>query len=99
MRLDRTQAALGVVLLSITAAVALWQNPGWWRAPIDQTEAHAYLDVLRALPLPVAFRDEIMDSAAQFMEHDDGGPVYMLNLMRLHRQLAGFDGAPDFTGN
>lgn len=98
MSCHRFEVRLGLLLLLLTTAFWLWQNPGPLSRPIGSAEQAAYREALGKLPVPAADRDALIAATAGFMAADDGQPVYMLNLMRYHPSLQRFDGAPEFAG-
>lgn len=90
----RLERGLGAVFLLLVGAVWLWQNPGLVRGGLTGAEMDRYLQVLQTLPLPEDERPELLKAVRTWMESDDGGPVYMLNVMRYYPTLRRFPGAP-----
>src|SRR5262245_49453449 len=75
--------ALGLVLLCV--AVFRWQAPG---TPLTPQEIERYIEIVDAqLPVPARDREDWLARLRDFGEHDDGRPVYILNLMRYHEEL------------
>lgn len=92
MGLDRTQAALGGVLLGAFGAFWRWHSPR--AAPLTEQEIDRYLGAIAELPLPDAFVSRLR----RFAESDDGKPVYMINLFRFYPENRHWPGAPEFDG-
>lgn len=86
---------LGAVLAFAWLALWRWQHP---RRRIRPADAARYLATVAALPFPPGEREEMLRRMHQWIESDDGRPVYMLNLMRLHAQVVRLPGAPGFAG-
>lgn len=96
---SRGLLVLGALLLGGVGALWLWQTPGLLRAKLSADEIDRYVDLMqKQLPVPPQERAELLARVRAWAEADDGQPVYMLNLMRLHEQLRSFPGAPEFAG-
>lgn len=88
----------GIIFLIVVSLFYIWQNPGLIRGPITKEESQAYLKRLEEGQLPVEIKPELLESARRFMAADDGKPIYMLNLMRMHEQLRSLSAGPQFKG-
>ena len=93
----RFEILLGAFLLAIWLAVWLWQNPGIGRR-LDAADVGHYMAALEHLPIPPEDREATLRRAHAWMDSDDGGPVYMLNLMRFYPELRPYPGSLDFHG-
>lgn len=84
---------------ALFAAFFLWQTPGLVFGKLEPADIDRYLAAVeRQLPLAEADKPKVLQRLRVWAEADDGGPVYMLNLMRYHEELRRFPGAPDFDG-
>ena len=95
----RLLAVLATAFVIVFAAFYLWQHPGFVRGRLTAAEvdrAIAYVD--RALYLPLEEKADALDRLRKWAEADDGGPVYMLNLMRYNEAVLRGPGMPDFKG-
>lgn len=93
MSRSRFLPLLALLLISLTAGVWVWQNPGIVRGPITAAEAARYLAAVERVPLPADERNAILAAIGGFMAEDDGRPLQMLNLMRLYPELRPIEGS------
>jgi len=91
------ELVLGAVLLALWLAIWLWQNPGIGER-LDAPDVARYMAALEQLPIPPEERDATLRRARNWMETDDGRPVYMLNLMRFYPELHHYPGSLNFQG-
>lgn len=102
MRMVRSSWFLPVlagVFATILAAFCLWQAPGVVTGRLTATEIDRYLGAVdRQILMPETERSGLIARLREWAEADDGGPVYMLNLMRYHDEVERFPGAPEFSG-
>ncbi|HET8871052.1 MAG TPA: hypothetical protein VFM48_11425 [Aquabacterium sp.] len=96
--MNRFQVWLGVVLLVWVGAIYLWQNPGLYQPRLSASEINEALHEMEKLPFPAEERGALLVRARQWMESDDGQPVYMLNLMRFFPEVRPLPGAQPFQG-
>jgi hypothetical protein len=98
--MTRFNTVFALLLLAVFLAVCLWQAPGLVRGKLTQEEIRRYLaKIEQGLPLPAAERPEVLAHVRAWAEADDGGPVYMLNLMRYYETLHPLPNAPPFAGS
>jgi len=90
----RFEFCLAAAFSMLVAAVWIWQNPGFISGPLKTDEIERYTQNLENLPLPVEERAEFVATFRNWMETDDGQPVYVLNLMRYYPELRHFPGSP-----
>jgi len=98
LKTHRFEIVLAASLAAMVAAVFLWQNPGVYKGKINAGEIDSYMGRIEKLPFPAEERAELLKRTHSWLEHDDGKPVYMLNLMRFYPQLRQFPGALPFAG-
>lgn len=98
MKRYRFEFGLAAILLAFVAAVWCWQNPGVFKARASDEEITRYMNAITKLPMPPDEKTEILKRSRQWLESDDGKPVYMLNLMRYYPELRRFPGAPEISG-
>jgi hypothetical protein len=85
-----------IVLAAVLAAVYLGFSSWQSGSPLTPSEVDGYLKVLdRQLPKDLQDRAEFLARLRAWGENDDGQPVLMLNLMRFHKTLQPFPGAPE----
>ena len=88
----RFESLFALVLLVLYGAFFLWQTPGLIRGKLTAVEIDEQSPYLG--PHGPAIVRDLRDWALQ----DDGGPVYMLNLLRNYPELRPYPGAPQMTG-
>ena len=98
MKNYRIELGLAALLLAFVAAVYLWQNPGVYQGKASAQEIDRYLETIAALPMPAEEMAPTLARVRQWLESDDGKPIYMLNLMRYYPELKKFPGALAFQG-
>jgi hypothetical protein len=87
--------ALALAFVATIAAVFLWQNPGVTGDRLSSAETDAYLKAAdRQIALPAAEKADMLVRLRAFADHDDGRPVYMLNLMRFYPKVRALPGGP-----
>ena len=89
---------IAAVMLALFVAVWLWQNPGMIRGRLGTQEVEQFMAQVERLPFSDDARPEVAKRLRTWLEHDDGKPFYMLNLMRYYPELRPFPNAPDFKG-
>lgn len=98
MRSTKFMMLLGLVCLACFGAVWLWQARGLVSGPITPAQLDAYLAKVDAANLPAEEKSGLKARLRAWGEADDGQPFFMLNLMRYHRELRRWPGAPAFEG-
>jgi len=92
MRNHWFEIVLAAVLAAVYLGVSYWQSG----SQLTASEVDGYLKALeRQLPKDLEDRAEFLARLRVWGENDDGKPVLMLNLMRFHKTLQPFPGAPD----
>lgn len=95
MRRIGFMGALALVFIGLTAAVFLWQNPGVAGQRLTQAQTESYLARAdRQIVMPADEKAATLRTLRYFAEHDDGRPVYMLNLMRFYPRVRPLTGGP-----
>ncbi len=93
MKKYRFELGLAVLLLANFAGVWWWLTPGAG-SKLTRSEVDEYLRQIEPnVPFESAEKAEFLARMRAWGESDDGAPVYMLNLMRLYRELKRFPGA------
>ena len=97
MKNYRFEIILAAISMAIFVAFNSFHNPSDRLTP---AEVERYMATLQQAPWPEEELAEMVRHMRAWGEADDGGPVYMLNLMRYHPELlplpavAGFEGGP-----
>src|SRR5262249_36966246 len=92
MRNHWFEIVLAAVLAAVYLGFSYWQSG----SQLTPSEVEGYLQVLeRQLPKDLEHRAEVLARLRAWGENDDGQPVLMLNLMRFHKTLQPFPGAPE----
>jgi hypothetical protein len=92
MRNHWFEIVLAAVLAAVYLGVSYWQSG----SQLTASELDGYLKALeRQLPKDLEHRAEFLARLRAWGENDDGQPVLMLNLMRFHKTLQPFPGAPE----
>jgi hypothetical protein len=90
------QLCFGAVLLALFLSFWFWHSP--MRRKLTPSEIDRFMGAIEKLPAPAGERGDTLARLRAWAERDDGKPVYMLNLMRYHRELRTFPGTPEFLG-
>jgi hypothetical protein len=91
MRNYRLEIVLVAVLAAVYLGFSYWQSG----SKLTQSEVDGYMEILeQQLPKDLEGRAEFLARLRAWGENDDGKPVLMLNLMRFHKTLQPFPGAP-----
>lgn len=97
MKNYRVELVLATVLLLAFLGFNRWHNP---TSPMSQAEVDRYLGILEQdAPLPESDKAELLRHLRAWAEADDGGPVYMLNLMRYYPALRDLPEVQGFSGS
>lgn len=100
MKRLRFELILGAVFLLLFTSFWLWQTPGLIYGRLSGAEIDVHLAAIeRNLVAPDALKQQVLGDLRVWAEHDDGRPVFMLNLMRYYPELHSFPGMPDFHGS
>ena len=93
------EIGLGIVFVVLYALFSYWYG-GCGGGKLAQEEVEAYLSKLeKEADLPKEAKEDVVERLRIWGMTDDGGPVYMLNLMRTREKPYLFPGAPtDFRG-
>jgi len=93
------EIGLGIVCVALYALFSFWYG-GSGGGKLTQEEVGAYLSKLeKHANLPEEVKRDVLERLRIWGDADDGGPVYMLNLMRTRKEPYLFPGAPvDFHG-
>lgn len=93
------EISLGIVFLLLYGIFSYWYG-GSCGGKLSQTELENYLSKLeKHANVPEETRRDTLERLRAWGTADDGGPVYMLNLMRTRETPYLFPGAPtDFQG-
>ena len=78
----RFESLFALVLLVLYGAFFLWQTPGLIRGKLTAVEIDGYLKVCEQSPYLGPHGPAIVRDLRDWALQDDGGPVYMLNLLR-----------------
>lgn len=90
---------VGSLCVALFAAFFLWQTPGLVFGKLAPADIDRYLAAVdRQIPMAESEKPKLLQRLRVWAEADDGGPVYMLNLMRYYDELRRFPGAPEFGG-
>ncbi|MEW6444385.1 MAG: hypothetical protein AB1640_25900 [bacterium] len=95
----RFEIVLGAVCIALYAIFSFWYG-GWGRGKLTRDEVDAYISKLeKHANVPEEAKKDVLERLRSWGAADDGGPVYMLNLMRAREKPYLFPGAPaDFAG-
>jgi hypothetical protein len=95
----RFEIVLAVVFVALYGLFSFWYG-GSGGGKLTPEEVDAYLSKLeKDANLPEEVKEDVLERLRIWGETDDGGPVYMLNLMRTRKEPYLFPGAPvDFRG-
>jgi len=93
------EIGLGIVFVALYALFSCWYG-GCGGGKLTQEEVDAYLSRLeKDANLPKEAKEDVVERLRVWGMADDGGPVYMLNLMRTRKEPYLFPGSPqDFRG-
>ena len=88
-------SVLALAFAAAVLAIFVWQNPGVTGDRLSKAETDAFLKAAdRQLSLPPAEQAETLQRLRYFADHDDGRPVYMLNLMRFYPKVRSLPAGP-----
>ncbi len=93
------EIVLGIVCIALYVVFSFWYSgPG--SGKLSREEVETYLSTLEEhANLPLEAKQDVLRRLRIWGDSDDGGPVYMLNLMRARKEPYLFSGAPrDFHG-
>jgi hypothetical protein len=95
----RFEIVLAVVFVALYGLFSFWYG-GSGGGKLTPEEVDAYLSKLeKDANLPEEVKEDVLERLRIWGETDDGGPVYMLKLMRTRKEPYLFPGAPvDFRG-
>ena len=93
------EIGLGIVCVALYGIFSFWYG-GSGGGKLTREEVDAYISTLKEHEtLPEEEKQDLFERLRTWGESDDGGPVYMLNLMRTRREPYLFPGTPkDFRG-
>ncbi len=93
------EIGMGILCVALYALFSSWYG-GCGSGKLTQEEVDAYLSKLeKEVNLPEEAKRDVVERLRVWGAADDGGPVYMLNLMRTLKEPYLFPGAPvDFHG-
>jgi hypothetical protein len=93
------EIGLGILCIALYGIFSFWYG-GSGGGKLSREEVDAYLSKLETdAGIPEEVKNDSLERLRAWGEADDGGPVYMLNLMRAREQPYLFPGTPaDFRG-
>lgn len=89
---------LATLLLALFVAFWLWQTPGLLQGKLTDSEVESYIAQLQQyMEAPPESKRQFEADLRRWGATDDGGAVYMVNLLRFNDGLRSWPGAPDFS--